>query len=177
VTDRLNVLITSAEMVPFAKNGGLADVAGALPKALAKLGHDVRVVLPRYGRIDPARFNMTEVVPAFPVPMDHNAELVSILETGIVPGVKVYFVNSENYLANRENIYGYPDDGERDTSLPQLDSGRRTLQRLAHRNHSKLASDGLPSRSALRECWIGIHHPQSAVPRIIRLANPRSRRH
>jgi starch synthase len=113
VTDRLNVLITSAEMVPFAKTGGLADVAGALPKALAKLGHDVRVVLPRYGRIDPARFNMTEVVPAFPVPMDHNAELVSILETGIVPGVKVYFVNSENYLANRENIYGYPDDGER----------------------------------------------------------------
>jgi starch synthase len=113
VTDRLNVLIASAEMVPFAKTGGLADVAGALPKALAQLGHDVRVVLPRYGRIDPARFNMTEVVPSFPVPMDHNAESVSILQTDLVPGVKVYFVNNESYFANRENIYGYPDDGER----------------------------------------------------------------
>jgi starch synthase len=113
VTDRLNVLIASAEMVPFAKTGGLADVAGALPKALAQLGHDVRVILPRYGRIDPARFDMTEVVPPFPVPMDHNTETVSILQTDVVPGVKVYFVNNDSYFANRENIYGYPDDGER----------------------------------------------------------------
>src|SRR5690349_21537452 len=113
VSTPLHVLITSAEMVPFAKTGGLADVVGALPKALANLGHDVRVVIPRYGRIDPARFNMTEVVPPFPVPMDHNSESVSIMETDVVPGVKVYLVNNENYFANRENIYGYPDDGER----------------------------------------------------------------
>jgi starch synthase len=100
-------------MVPFAKTGGLADVTGALPKALTKLGHDVRVVLPRYGRVDPARFNMKEVVPPFPVPMDSSTELVSIFETDIIPGVPVYFVNSDSYFANRENIYGYPDDGER----------------------------------------------------------------
>src|SRR6266851_5638132 len=98
-------------MVPFAKTGGLADVTGALPKALAKLGHDVRVVLPRYGRIDPARFNMREVVPAFPVPMDHSTEMVSILQTDVIPGVPVYFVNSDAYFTNREIIYGYPDDG------------------------------------------------------------------
>jgi starch synthase len=113
VSDSLNILIASAEMVPFAKTGGLADVTGALPKALARLGHDVRVVLPRYGRIDPARFAMTEVVPAFPVPMNGHTEPVSILETDVVPAVKVYFVNSDSYFTNRENIYGYPDDGER----------------------------------------------------------------
>ena len=108
----LKILILSAEMVPFAKTGGLADVAGALPKALARLGNDVRVALPRYGRIDPGRFNMTEVIPTFQVPMDEATESVSILESSAVPGVPVYFVNDEKYFT-REGIYGYPDDGER----------------------------------------------------------------
>jgi starch synthase len=44
----LNILLAATEVVPYAKTGGLADVAGALPKALAKLGHQVRVVMPRY---------------------------------------------------------------------------------------------------------------------------------
>lgn len=112
MSNSLKVLILSAEMVPFAKTGGLADVTGALPKALARLGTDVRVALPRYGRIDPDRFKMTEVVPTFPVPMDDAAEPVSILKTDAVPSVPVYFVNSDKYF-NREGIYGYPDDGER----------------------------------------------------------------
>jgi len=47
----LNVLLLAAEVVPFAKTGGLADVAGSLPKALKSVGHDVRVVMPRYGCI------------------------------------------------------------------------------------------------------------------------------
>lgn len=110
--DPLKILVMSAEMVPFAKTGGLADVAGALPKALARLGDDVRVVLPRYGRIEPERFNMTEAVAPFQVPMDDSPESVSILKTDVVPGVPVYFVNNEKYF-NREGIYGYPDDGER----------------------------------------------------------------
>ena len=48
----LRTLLCSSEAVPFAKTGGLADVAGALPKALVKLGHDVRLMLPKYGSID-----------------------------------------------------------------------------------------------------------------------------
>src|SRR4051812_42704178 len=45
---RLKILFVASECVPFAKTGGLADVAGALPIALAARGHDVRVVMPRY---------------------------------------------------------------------------------------------------------------------------------
>ena len=112
MSEPLKILVCSAEMVPFAKTGGLADVTGALPKALARLGHDVRVVLPRYGRIDLGRFNITEELSSFSVPMDAASETVSVLKTDSVPGVPVYFVNSEKYFT-REGIYGYPDDGER----------------------------------------------------------------
>ena len=45
------ILMCSSEAAPFAKSGGLGDVLGALPQALAKIGHDVRVVLPKYGCI------------------------------------------------------------------------------------------------------------------------------
>ena len=45
------ILMCSSEAAPFAKTGGLGDVLGALPQALAKLGNDVRVVLPKYGCI------------------------------------------------------------------------------------------------------------------------------
>ena len=44
----MNILLAASEVVPYAKTGGLADVAGALPKALARLGHKVSVVMPRY---------------------------------------------------------------------------------------------------------------------------------
>ncbi|HEY6409556.1 MAG TPA: glycogen/starch synthase, partial [Ktedonobacteraceae bacterium] len=50
----LKILMVAAEAVPFAKEGGVADVIGSLPKELAALGHDVRIFLPRYGTIDPA---------------------------------------------------------------------------------------------------------------------------
>ena len=49
---KLNILLAASEVVPFAKSGGLADVSGALPKALKDLGHDIRVVMPRYYIVD-----------------------------------------------------------------------------------------------------------------------------
>src|SRR5688572_11076972 len=48
----MRVAILASEVVPFAKTGGLADVAGAIPKALAKQGVDARVILPLYHQID-----------------------------------------------------------------------------------------------------------------------------
>ncbi|MFH1684590.1 MAG: glycogen/starch synthase [Candidatus Margulisiibacteriota bacterium] len=48
----MKILFVSSEVVPFAKTGGLADVAGALPKAIRKLGHDIRVFMPLYKKVD-----------------------------------------------------------------------------------------------------------------------------
>ena len=52
----LNILFAAAEAAPFAKTGGLGEVVGDLPRYLLALGHDVRVVLPRYYSIDPERY-------------------------------------------------------------------------------------------------------------------------
>ncbi len=108
----LRILFLSAEVVPFAKTGGLADVAGSLPKALKDLGHDVRVCMPRYGRVDPARFGLERALEPFAVSMDATSEPVSVLVGYIGRGVPVYLIDNERYFA-REGIYGYPDDGER----------------------------------------------------------------
>lgn len=114
---KLNILILSAEMVPFAKTGGLADVAGALPKALKALGHDVRAAIPRYGRIDAAKFGIEPLLDPFDVPMDSTPERISVAKSSIGSAASgtqfpVYFIESDRYF-NREGIYGYPDDGER----------------------------------------------------------------
>jgi starch synthase len=108
----LKVLFLAAEVVPFAKTGGLADVAGSLPKALKALGHDIRVAMPRYGRIDVERFALTEAVPEFPVPLDERSEPARILQGAIEDQVPVYMVDNAKYY-DRDGIYMYPDDAER----------------------------------------------------------------
>ncbi len=113
MTAPLKVLFLAAEVAPFAKTGGLADVAGALPKALHDLGVDIRVCMPRYQRVDPVRFGLQKVLDPFPVPMDDTTEPVAIYQATIGRGVPVYFVDNDRYFGSREGIYGYPDDGER----------------------------------------------------------------
>jgi starch synthase len=104
----------SAEVAPFAKTGGLGDVAGALPKALAALGHDVRVVMPAYreqeraGRSGEGGF--TVVQGGLSVPMGAGRLPAGILQT-VLPGsdVPLYLIGERN-LFDRQNIYGYDDD-------------------------------------------------------------------
>ena len=108
----LNILVMAAEMVPFAKTGGLADVVAALPKALRAQGHDVRVTIPRYGRIDPQRFAMQPLLAPFPVPMDDRSVEAALLTAEAPGGVPVYFVDNEQYYA-RDGIYMYEDDADR----------------------------------------------------------------
>jgi starch synthase len=107
----LKVLFLSAEVVPFAKVGGLADVVGSLPKALKALGHDVRVAMPRYGRISIEKFNLAPFLDFFPVPFDDRSDPAAVLE-GRLGDVPVYFVENAR-LYDREGIYGYPDDADR----------------------------------------------------------------
>ena len=108
----LRVLILAAEIVPFAKIGGLADVVGALPKSLQALGHDVRLAMPRYGQIDPQRFNLGTVLDSADVNMKSFREKVTVRQGSIGDAIPVYMIDAPRYF-DRENIYGYTDDGER----------------------------------------------------------------
>lgn len=111
----LKILVVAAEMVPFAKTGGMADVVGSLPKALCKLGHDVRVAMPRYGRIDRARFGLVEELPPYPVPLDDLSVEATLLRTTLPADggdVPVYMVDNPHYF-ERDGIYMYEDDADR----------------------------------------------------------------
>jgi starch synthase len=114
----LKILFLSAEVAPFAKAGGLADVCGSLPKALAALGHDVRVVTPAYAPIEAAVHDGKYGVRIHPVtlqvPMGIAAFPAGVLETTL-PGttVPVYFVAERHAFGDRPFFYGYRDDAYR----------------------------------------------------------------
>jgi len=107
----LRVLFLAAEAAPYIKVGGLADVAGSLPKALRALGHDVRLALPRHKSIDGTRFNLKLAIAPFPVPVGADHKLTEVL--GATHGdVPAYFIWDEYYFG-RDKIYGYDDDAQR----------------------------------------------------------------
>jgi len=102
----------SAEVAPFAKTGGLADVVGSLPKALRRMDHDVRVAMPGYGFINKEAFGLQPVLDDLQVPMDHWQEPGFVHKGRLGKDVPVYFIGSHHYF-DRDGIYMYPDDGER----------------------------------------------------------------
>lgn len=102
----MKILITASEAVPFAKTGGLADVVGILPKYLAKLGNNVRVVLPRYYMIDKEKYGLKEIQGALGTPMGAIGEVWCGVFEGKLPGtdIPVYFIDHEGYFG-RKNLY------------------------------------------------------------------------
>ena len=110
----LRVLVIAAEAAPFAKTGGLADVAGSLPKALAALGHDVRVVMPAYSFIEQSvrdgRDGLRPAAVSLRVPTGDGLLPATVFESRL-PGsdVPVYFIAERN-LFDRPDVYGYWDD-------------------------------------------------------------------
>jgi starch synthase len=110
----MRILMLSAEVAPFAKTGGLGDVVGALPKALAALGHDVRVVMPAYAQQERAAATGEAPFAAIPagltVPTGAGPLPAGVLQ-GKLPGseVPLYLIGERN-LFDRPNIYGYDDD-------------------------------------------------------------------
>ena len=111
----MHILFAASECVPFSKTGGLADVIGALPPALANLGHQVTVFLPRYRqtRLD----NPRTVIPSITVPYDDRYRFCSVLDGGKRSGVQFYFIDYPPYF-DRDGLYGtqlgdYHDNAER----------------------------------------------------------------
>jgi len=111
----MRITFAASECVPFSKTGGLADVVGALPRALAYLGHDVSVFLPRYKQTKLSQ--PSTVLSSVSVPFADQYRFCSVLESASQGGVKYYFIDYPPYF-ERDNLYGtpagdYPDNAER----------------------------------------------------------------
>ncbi len=111
----MDIAFAASECVPFSKTGGLADVVGALPKALAELGHKVSVFLPKHRQthLD----NPTTLISSITVPFDDQYRFCSVLDGGIHSGVQFYFIDYPEFF-DRDALYGtslgdYHDNAER----------------------------------------------------------------
>jgi starch synthase len=130
----LSVLIIGSEAVPFAKTGGLADVLGALPSALARLGLDVTLALPRYRDVAPGR-----LVERFPVSVGGYTREVRFHETALDAGARALLVDCPD-LFDHEALYGvgnidYPDNARRFAMLVRAAlefAGRRGKPSVVH---------------------------------------------
>ncbi|HSS93304.1 MAG TPA: glycogen/starch synthase, partial [Candidatus Dormibacteraeota bacterium] len=107
----LKVLVATSELAPFAKSGGVADVAASLSKELRRLAHDVRVVMPRYRQVDVGKHGLKPVVSDLQVPLGAQTVSATILE-GRLGEMVVYFVDCPA-LYDRDGMYGFGDDDAR----------------------------------------------------------------
>ena len=113
------ILMVATEAVPFAKEGGVADVMGSLPKELAALGHEVYIFLPRYGNIDPGRWALEYTGVVQTLFMAGGERTVSIWRTTLPDSpVTVYLLNHEELFGRHQQIY---------LGLDQRDEQRRFL--------------------------------------------------
>ncbi len=99
----MNVLFVSAEVDPFAKVGGLADVVGSLPKALRGMGVDARVLMPYYAFIDQTRYNITLLF-SFQFERRNGMEYVDIYGTEY-NGVPIYFLRAQPWFGQERTVY------------------------------------------------------------------------
>ncbi len=100
----MKIAICASEVVPFAKTGGLADVAGALPLALEELKQEVIIIMPKYKAIQEPKFKIKKSREGIPYSV-------------IGEDIRVYFIENDAYF-NRDSLYGdktgdYPDNLER----------------------------------------------------------------
>jgi starch synthase len=105
----VRVVYLSSEVVPFAKTGGLADIAGAIPKSLQKLGVEITVIMPLYGIIKENKYPLVKTDIQFEVKIGDKLKSGYVYK-GFMPDSKVpvYFLDNEQYYG-RNGLYNYPE--------------------------------------------------------------------
>lgn len=174
----LRVLFVSAEVAPYSSVGGLSQVSYFLPRALKKLGVDIRIFTPKYGTINESRFPLQMLVESLEVPTGENNPPspenlicnVKIPKTLKKGDPDVYFLENMEYFEKRANVYNYSDDHIRFGLLSRgaLEFVKRNefIPDLIHINdwHSGYVANFLRSsyqdNAALRKiaCLLSIHN-------------------
>ncbi len=162
MSQSLRVLLTAAEVAPMAKVGGLADVAGALPKALCALGHDARIMMPAYAMVvnDP-RWNARLVVESFPVPLAHGeVHTGSVWEMRLADQVVVWLIGHPvHYTQSTDSTKLYAMEAEPYLffcrAVPEALLALDWRPDIIHANdwHTGLIPAYLRESSALKDVW------------------------
>ncbi|MGA2831433.1 MAG: glycogen synthase GlgA [Terracidiphilus sp.] len=114
----MHIVFAASECVPFAKTGGLADVVGALPPELVKLGHEVTVYLPLYAGVRrQVKGDLNYAARSITIPFEYYNRFAGVVDAGKRAGVQYYFIDCPE-LFDREGLYGtaegdYPNNWER----------------------------------------------------------------
>lgn len=105
---KLKIASVSAEIDPYSKSGGLADVARSLPKALKRLGHEVIAITPFYGSIiDPVKHKLIKIHESVTVIIDNeHKQKVNFWQGWLMDDLPIYFIENEKYFSRRKELYG-----------------------------------------------------------------------
>ncbi len=108
----LSILFVSSEVMPFAKTGGLADVSGALPQMIREMGHDIRIMMPKFAGVSDRRFKIHDIkrLTDIPIAVGDRTLLGSVKSSflsNIKTKVQVYFLANDE-LFNRPDLYVNP---------------------------------------------------------------------
>lgn len=103
----MHIVFAASECVPFVKTGGLADVVGAVPREVVKLGHRATVYLPYYRQVREKTPQAKTTVSSITIPFQYYNRFAAILDGGVQDGVQFYFVDCPE-LFDRESLYSTP---------------------------------------------------------------------
>jgi starch synthase len=126
----LKIAFIASECTPYAKAGGLADVAGALPKALRSLGHQPIVILPRYSAIDTQRYKLSIALGPLGVWMGDTQEWATVYQAE-KDGVPAYFIESNKYF-DRWGLYHDADFNDYQDNSRRFGFFTRAALQLCH---------------------------------------------
>ncbi len=116
IPERKKILMVATEAVPYVSVGGAGSVMGHLSKALVKIGHDVRVFIPKFGSIEEDKYPLETIYEGLKVPTNdtNTPELICNIKKLVNDaGVTFYFLENQEYFEKRANVYGYKDDSVR----------------------------------------------------------------
>lgn len=112
----MKILYVASEVAPFAKTGGLADVVGALPKAMKKRGHDARIIMPLYKCVESGGFTIKKARKGVEILLGGSVQKGMLRQTAL-QDMPVYLLENREFY-NRSCLYGtpegdYPDNARR----------------------------------------------------------------